>query len=91
LAILKKPALSVPEVLKFMRQRGMELIGFIHGVIKELRLPRRKSGDGGVSIIGWSLGNIYCFTIMGCFNDQHLPDPWRKTVKECISTVLLFG
>jgi hypothetical protein len=74
-----------------MRQRAFEIIGFVHEIIKQLDLPCNITEGGGISILSWSLGLIYATAVINLFNDPHLSDELKKTVKECISSVILFG
>jgi len=91
LAFLKQPNFDRTKSLVFMQKRSFELIGFVHHAIEKLSLPALSSdGVGNITILAWSLGNIYSFSIMGCFNDSELPVPFKKTVKECISSIILF-
>jgi hypothetical protein len=92
LADLKSPEVDASKCLLFLHKRGLELIGFIHHIIEELGLPKNMpDGTGSITILAWSLGSIYCFSAMGCFNDTDLPAPLKKTIKECISGIILLG
>jgi len=87
-AFNNKKGVRIPEALSFMRQRGMEFIGFIHEAVKKLGLPRTREDDsGGITVLGWSLGNIYCLTTLACFNEQDLPESWKETVRNHVSTI----
>jgi pimeloyl-ACP methyl ester carboxylesterase len=83
--------LNASTMVEFMHKRAMEIVGFVHGVIKQLDLPGKISEEGGISVLGWSLGSLYCFAFINACNDPHLPDEWKKTIKECVSSVILYG
>jgi len=91
LAKLKSPDVGKSALLDFMRARGLELIGFIYNIIGLLNLPTRlASGEGAISILGWSSGGIYLLSAMGCFNDTDLSIPQKETIKHCIPSCILF-
>jgi len=91
LDVMKSPGAGIPDYLKFLQRRGLELIGFVHHAVENLKLPvLGPDGKGCITILGWSLGNVYSFSVLGCFNDTDLPSAWKNTVKEAISSVLLF-
>lgn len=91
LADLKSPKVDLTRFLVFLRKRSMEIIGFIHHITQKLGLPTTDpDGRGNISILGWSSGCIYLFSVMACFNEDNLPTPWKETIQECISSCILF-
>ena len=91
LAPIKPAEADASKLIAFLHERALEIIGFIHAVIKELTLPVQIAQGGAISILGWSLGSMYCFAIIDAFMAPDLPIKTKEMVKECISSVILFG
>jgi len=91
LSALDPSSLNITKYLTFIQQRSFEIIGFVHHAIQELGLPPPETGsEGNISVLGWSLGAFFAVAVMGCFDDPELPAAFRETVKEYISSVILY-
>lgn len=91
LAPIKPPEAGAPELIAFLRERALEIIGFVQEIIMRLELPANNHEGGGISILGWSLANMYCFALINAFMDPDLPDETKMMIKDCISSVIFFG
>ena len=74
----------------FLRERGEEIAKFLVWIIKELKIPLASdSGDGGLSLLGWSLGNIFTLAFMG---HLHLyPTSCIETLEPYFRTFFIYG
>jgi len=91
LATIKPSEAGKPELISFLRERALEIVGFIQVIIKGLQLPCQLSLGTGISVLGWSLANMYCFALINVFMDPDLPTETRRVIKESISSVIFFG
>ena len=56
---------SEEEQAKFLHEQGVLIALFVDGIIQTLSLPKA----GGVTIVGWSLGNIFTIALRTCIGD----------------------
>lgn len=50
---------------KFLRERGLELAQFLAYLVNEKGVKQvDENGQGGLSFLGWSLGNIICLAFL---------------------------
>lgn len=79
------------EYVQFLLDRGKELVGFIVSAIKQLELPYKNSEGGGISLMGWSLGNTYMQAIVNCLLDVDLPEEWKILFEESLNSLIVYG
>jgi hypothetical protein len=73
----------------FMESRALELANFIQHVVTSKAAVAPRDGHGGISVLGWSLGNLYC---LDWFSRLHtLPDDLQLTLKEYVRSLVIFG
>ncbi|KLO13387.1 hypothetical protein SCHPADRAFT_828048 [Schizopora paradoxa] len=65
---------DVDRLKAFMRMRGLEIAAFLVWAIRELELPLKdETGRPGLSLIGWSLGNITTMAFL-CYAATYPPE-----------------
>ena len=68
---------------QFLRDRGFEIAQFLMGLILKLGLPALdRDGRGGLSVMGWSLGNLTLYAFANFF------PTYPKEVKNCLTAYL---
>jgi len=67
---------SDAERANFLHNEGIFIALFIDGIIQSLSLPKK----GGVTVVGWSLGNVFTIAMRASIND--LPDNTKQRLKE---------
>lgn len=65
---------------KFMAGQALELAEFIKQLIDKNMISARKSDQGGVVMLGWSLGNAYVFDFLS--HVKTLPDRGLSALME---------
>ena len=70
---------------KFLQDQGILIALFLDGLIRTLTLPER----GGVTVAGWSLGNL--FTIAMRASIGALPDDTKQRLKAYTRGFIIFG
>lgn len=76
---------SHDERAKFLQEQGILLALFVDGIIQTLSLPKA----GGVTVIGWSLGNAFTLALRACIGD--LPVDTRGRLKSYARSFVLWG
>ncbi|KAJ6579633.1 Alpha/Beta hydrolase protein [Mycena vulgaris] len=66
-----------------LEQQGRDLALFLDGLIKELSLPQ----DGGIALIGWSMGTIFLLSLIASV--ETLPVPTQDRLSSFVHTVVL--
>ena len=56
---------SEEEQANFLHEQGVLVALFVDGIIQTLSLPKA----GGVTIAGWSMGNIFTIALRTCIGD----------------------
>jgi len=75
---------SDDERAKFLQEQGVLLALFVDGIIQTLSLPKA----GGVTVIGWSMGNTFTLALRGCIGD--LPVDTRERLKSYARSFVLW-
>ena len=78
--------------LMFFRNRGLELAKFIAWAVKNLGLPRKvpeAGGHGGISVMGWSLGNATTMAFLSFFPTY--PKEVRDVIRPLLRTFFVYG
>ena len=76
---------SEAERADFLRNEGILIALFVDGLIQSLSLQK----EGGVTVVGWSLGNIYTIAMRASIND--LPDNTKQRLKEYTRGFIVLG
>lgn len=76
---------SDAERADFLRNQGILMALFVDGIIQSLALPKK----GGVTVAGWSLGNIFTIAMRASIDD--LPDNTKQRLKEYTRGFIVFG
>ena len=69
----------------FIHNQGIFMALFVDGLIQSLSLPEK----GGVTVAGWSLGNIFTLAMRASIDD--LPDNTRQRLKAYTRGFIVFG
>ena len=73
-----------------MRMRGLEIAAFLVWAIRELELPLKDElGRPGVSLIGWSLGNITTMAFL-CYAATYPPEV-IQTLEKYLGDLYIYG
>ena len=67
---------SEAERADLLHNEGILIALFVGELIQSLSLPKK----GGVTVVGWSLGNLYTIAMCASIND--LPDNSKQRLKE---------
>ena len=73
------------ERANFLHSQGILVALFVDGLIQSLSLPKA----GGVTVAGWSLGNIFSIAMRASIDD--LPDNTRQRLKTYTRGFIIFG
>jgi hypothetical protein len=76
---------SDAERADFLHNEGILIALFVDGLIQSLSLPKK----GGVTVVGWSLGNLYTIAMRASIND--LPDNTKQRLKAYTRGFIIFG
>ena len=76
---------SEAERADFFRNEGTLIALFVDEIIQSLSLPKK----GGVTVVGWSLGNLYTIAMRASIND--LPDNTKQRLKEYTRGFVVLG
>ena len=76
---------SEAERANFFHNEGILIALFVDEIIQSLSLPKK----GGVTVVGWSLGNVYTIAMRASIND--LPDNTKERLKEYTRGFIVFG
>ena len=76
---------SDAERTNFLNNEGILIALFIDGIIQSLSLPKK----GGVTVAGWSLGNLFTIAMRASIDD--LPDNTKQRLKEYTRGFVVFG
>jgi hypothetical protein len=76
---------SEAERADFLHNEGILIALFVDGLIQSLSLPKK----GGVSVAGWSLGNLFTIAMRASIND--LPDDSKQRLKAYTRGFIVFG
>ena len=70
-----------------MRNQGILMALFVDGLIQSLSLPKK----GGVTVAGWSLGNVFSIAMRASIDDSSLPDEIKQRLKAYTRGFIIFG
>ena len=78
----------------FLRARGQDIANFLVYAIKKLRIhpisPSRDAGtEGGVVLIGWSMGNIATMSFVRFF--RTFPQDVQDTITQYLQSLVIYG
>jgi hypothetical protein len=76
---------SEAEHANFLQNEGKLIALFVDGIIQSLSLPKK----GGVTVGGWSLGNMFTIAMRASIED--LPDNTKQRLKEYTRGFVVFG
>ena len=76
---------SNAERADFLKNQGTLIALFVDGLIQSLPLPK----NGGVTVAGWSLGNIFTIAMRASIDD--LPDNTKQRLKAYTRGFIIFG
>ena len=76
---------SNAERADFLQSQGILMALFVDGLIQTFTLPKK----GGVTIAGWSLGNMFTIAMRASINN--LPDNTKQRLKEYTRGFIIFG
>ena len=76
---------SDTERADFLHNEGKLIALFVDGLIQSLSLPEK----GGVTVIGWSLGNLFTISMRASIDD--LPDDTKQRLKAYTRGFIIFG
>jgi pimeloyl-ACP methyl ester carboxylesterase len=74
---------------KFMKGQAVELADFIKHLIDNNMVSRRHKDQGGITLLGWSLGNAYVIDFLS--HVSTLPDELSTLMKNYLSGYIVFG
>jgi hypothetical protein len=78
-------------IRSFFLARSIELAAFIQHVVG-LGIPALKSSEkrhGGITLTGWSLGNLYGLSLINCVDE--FPKSLADVVKTHVKTYIAYG
>ncbi|KZS94234.1 alpha/beta-hydrolase [Sistotremastrum niveocremeum HHB9708] len=74
---------------KFMNARAQELGRFIHHLLEVEGIPGLdEKGQGGVSLLGWSLGNVFCLSLLDNLNN--LPPNVAQSLEKNLDSYIMY-
>ena len=76
---------SDTERAAFLHDEGVLIALFVDGLIQSLSLPKA----GGVTVAGWSLGNVFSIAMRASIDD--LPDDTKQRLKAYTRGFIIFG
>ena len=76
---------SDAERADFLQNQGILIALFVDGLIQSLSLPK----NGGVTVAGWSLGNVFTIAMRASIDD--LPDNIKQRLKAYTRGFIVFG
>lgn len=76
---------SDDEHASFIHEQGVLVALFVDGIIQTLSLPKA----GGLSVVGWSMGNIFTLASRACIGD--LPVETRERLKSYTRSFICWG
>ena len=76
---------SDAERTDFLHNQGILMALFVDRLIQTLSLPK----SGGVTVVGWSLGNIFTIAMRASIDD--LPDDTKQRLKAYTRGFIIFG
>ena len=76
---------SDAERTDFLHNEGILMALFVNELIQSLSLPK----SGGVTVAGWSLGNIFTIAMRASVDD--LPDDTKQRLKAYTRGFIIFG
>jgi len=75
---------SDAERADFLHNQGILVALFVDGLIQSLSLPKK----GGVTVVGWSLGNVFTIAMRASIDD--LPDDTKQRLKAYTRGFIIF-
>ena len=75
----------------FLQARGLEIARFLAWVIREKKIPRASDDkkEGGLAILGWSLGNLTTMAFMRYLNTY--PSDVLEALRPYLRTLFIYG
>ena len=75
---------------QFLRDRGFEIAQFLVALIEKFKLPAvDRNGQGGLSIMGWSLGNMILYAFANYFSTY--PKRVKDHLKSYLGSLICWG
>ena len=56
-------------------------------IIKECNLSK----EGGISLVGWSMGNIFLLALVAAIVDENMDEDIRANLQQYVRSILLWG
>jgi pimeloyl-ACP methyl ester carboxylesterase len=82
-------ALETGAIELFMDRRAVELAKFIQGLVETDSLPKPDAQQGGIVLIGWSIGNVFGLDFLT--RSARLPCELRAILSTYVCRYVIYG
>lgn len=74
---------------KFLRDRGLEIAKLLIWTVQELQIPSVSVKGGGITLMGWSIGNITTMAMLRSL--PTFPEGVRNVVVKYLRNFIVYG